>query len=374
MKRKHLSLLTALLLCLSLLAGCGSGSKSLYVTDVASAEASAAPQTANMATGGFDMRQTADYDMVEYEEEMGLMVEEPAEEPAPIEPELPADDSGGEVAYTPETQRKIVTTYYMTLETTEYDSAVAHLTGVAEGYGGYIEHSSVGGRSVHNENAARYASFVLRIPTEKMREFLDGLDERYNVINSEESSSDITNSYYDSTARLKSLEEQRDRLVKLREENSEGADLEYLLQIEQEISEVNYKIESLYSQIQRMDNSVNLSTVHIQLNEVMTYQPVETMPQSFGERLGKALSNAWRNFVTSAQDSIINIIWSAPYFIVNLFWFLIFVAILLLIVRFVRRRLKRIRAKRAEQGSPDNISPEDNATELPDKTEDSSEK
>ena len=237
--------------------------------------------------------------------------------------------------------RKIVSTYYMVLETTDYDEAVKQLSGAAQTHGGYMEQSSVGGRSINDENAARYASFTLRIPAEKASEFLSGLDDLYNVINSRESSEDITDSYYDSTARMTSLEEQRDRLIRLREENTENADLQYLLQIEQEISNVNYQIESLFSHIQRMDKSVSMTTINIELREVVTYQRLETAQQSFGERMGIAVSNSWNNFIRAAQDSLIRVVVNAPYFIVNLFWFAVIIVVILFIVSFVRRRIKR---------------------------------
>jgi hypothetical protein len=267
-------------------------------------------------------------------------------------PELPAEavnaPTGGEggilpdtVARPEETQRKIITTYDLTVETTQFDASVDFVNSIVEEFGGYIENSSVQGRSIqYEDNSLRMAHFTLRIPTGSVGQFVALVGERYNVIHTQESARDITDSYYDVQARLRSLEDQEKQLNGLLEQ---GGDLQYILEVHRELANVRYQIEDFYSSLQRMDQSVNFSTANITLQEVISYQPVNAEPPGFGERVGQAAARSWVNFTRSAQNSFVGFVYALPFLLGNLLVIAVLAVIVLVARRIIRKRrgLKR---------------------------------
>jgi len=232
--------------------------------------------------------------------------------------------------------RKIITTYHLSAETKHFDAGVEHIRGVVDFLGGYIESSSVQGRSLHQwDSSARWAHFTVRIPANNINRFVALVGENYNVTSLSQNASDITDAYFDSEARLTALQAQERRLQALLER--EG-DLQYLLEVEREIANVRWQIESVSSSLQRMDSAVNFSTANISLQEVMEYNIIDPLPMSFGERLNQAWSGGWERFARNTQTSVTSFVWNLPYHIQNFLWFLFWVAVFLIVRRIVRKR------------------------------------
>lgn len=261
-------------------------------------------------------------------------------------------------------QRKIITTFDLSLETTEFEDATARLDALNEEYGGYYESSSVYGRSINAGGSTRSASYTVRIPTEKAKDFIAALGETFNITYQSESAQDITDQYYDLDAMLKAQEERLERLEKMLESADE---LEYMLQLEQEIASVRYEINSIYSRLQGMDKSVALTTIHLNLSEVYEYQEPATVAVTFTQKMGSAFSDAISGFVRFLQGAVI--------FLIRFFPFLIIAAVLLFVIirynRKKKRAAKEALSKRQEapgQAIP-NLEPpvqpaqEENATE-----------
>ncbi len=240
--------------------------------------------------------------------------------------------------------RKIIRTENISLETKNFDETVSGITESAEKLGGYIENSYISGQSMNSYAVARSASFTLRIPSSALDEYVDYVSETYYVTSRTTNASDITDRYYDAEARLNSLLTQEERLLAM----LEGAnDLEYMLKLEDKLSEVRYQIESYYSTLSRLDKQVALSTVCITLQEVIEYQPVSPLPQTFGERFANAVRNSWKDFGHGLQDFAIDFMYSLP----GLLLFLLIVAIVILIIRAIVRHTRKKRQLKAEKAA-----------------------
>jgi len=233
--------------------------------------------------------------------------------------------------------RMIATTFSIDAETMDFENSENFIISAVHEVGGYIENRSVRGRSIrdfaHNE---RFASFTVRIPSGVIHEFVAVVGENTNIVSTSEHSEDITDMYFDSQARLASLINQESLLNALLE--NEGADLQYILEVHRELASVRHQIESLYSNIQRMEQRVNFSTAHINLHEVMQYTPVEELPTTFGQRMSQATSNSWNNFVRQTQNAVINMIGQLPFFIANLLWIALLVVVFLIVRRVIRKK------------------------------------
>ncbi|NLZ37944.1 MAG: DUF4349 domain-containing protein [Clostridiales bacterium] len=236
--------------------------------------------------------------------------------------------------------RKIIYSVNMTLETRDFDSGIKIIEQLCKDQNGYIEGSTVSGQPLDYAETFSYrtAYYTLRIPVKSLDSSVDSLEKTFNVKKIERSSQDITDSYYDADARLKSLKQQETRL----EEMLSGAeDLEYMIQIEDKLSEVRYQIESYYSMLQRYDGYVEYATLDIKLEEVVNYSEIKT-PISFGERIRTAFVDSWKGFVVGLQNFAVGLVFAIPTLLVLAFIVVIIVIIIKTIIKSNnKRRLKK---------------------------------
>jgi len=261
------------------------------------------------------------------------------------EPAAPQDD--GDYSYYSYTSdnpsavddtRKIIKTVSLSLETKEFDKAVSEIISITTAAGGYVEASYVTGKSYNDYgNISRSASFTLRVPAAGLDAYVSQLSNTFNVLSRQESSADITDAYFDSKARLNSLLLQEERLLAMLEEADE---LEYMLKLEDKLSEVRYQIENYNSTLQRYDKSVSMATISVSLQEVVEYQKITEPPKSFGERLYNSFIESWTDFAEGVQDFAVDFVYALPTLIV--------LAIIIFVIVFVVLRLtKRQRRRKA---------------------------
>lgn len=227
---------------------------------------------------------------------------------------------------TNESARKIIYTASLELEATDFDAARTALMNAVDAQGGYLEHSSQNGSA---EDQNRSLSCTVRVPAEQYRAFLEAAAQAGSQRYISEDANDITAGYVDVEARLAALENQRDRLNALAEKAETTADL---LEIESQLSDVQYEIESYTRQLRAMDDQVSYSTVNINLYEVAALTPVT--PVTFGEKVGRAFGDGWEVFVDFIQGTILAVVY---------LWPLVVLAAVVVIVLLVTRPARRAR-------------------------------
>ena len=191
--------------------------------------------------------------------------------------------TGGQSAVAGE---KIIYTADIALETKDYDAARAALEQALADAGGWMESS--------NESSydnARSLSMTLRVPAENYDSFLAAAGQTASLVRRSEHADDVTAQYTDTAGRIANLEGQRDRL---RELQAGAETLSDLLDIEAQLSEVQYQLESWQGQLDWYDDQIASCTVTVRLQEVETYTPTG---ETFLERLGAAFAEGWQNFV-----------------------------------------------------------------------------
>lgn len=301
MKKTHVNISVALLaltlLITSVLAGCSS-KKADYAMDAR-----------NYAT----------------EESMDIMQ---VEEEAPAADMASVEVGGGGETLPAATTRKLITNYSVTLETKDFEKAITTVETITNNAGGYIESSYQEGRSIASDYSPKYAHFTLRIPSKDSKSVMDLFAEEFNVVATSQDVTDITDSYYDVKARLDSLVKQKERLEELLDG---GGDLEYLLQVEREIANVEYQIQSVYSQLQNMDSSVEYSTIQVSLQEVLDYGEAKTLDESFGTRLKRQVSSIWAATLRGLQSLVIIIVALLP--------LLIIIGLIVGVIIFISRKI-----------------------------------
>ena len=360
MKKKTFLVATAVLMILTLVACAGAPVATVPAPAPAAAPATPAAPAGGMVAFGFggESREVEwamdDVDMSTYvaqadnfDFERRAQAMEPT---APGSASARAEEERGATQVSFPAGRMMVTTFHIHAETMEFDQSMEFLVDATRQLGGFTEHSSVGGRSIHHsEYAARFASFTLRIPAGRVHEFVDLVRGEVNVTSLSESAQDITDSFFDNQARMESLVNHERLLVGLLDRPD--ADLEHIFEVHRELASVRHQIELLNSAIQRQGTAVSLATVHISIDEVTHLRPETVLPTTFNQRVNNAASGSWNNFVRSTQNSFVNFLWELPFLITNLFWIVVVVGVVLIVLKR-RGVIRRIIPRRKGQPQP----------------------
>ena len=155
----------------------------------------------------------------------------------------------------PQDGRKIILNATLSIEALDFNATCTALARAAQSCGGYVSSTSIDTPAY--EGAYRTAYYQFRIPAEQYSVFLDGAGSAGNLVSKQESTQDVTSAYVDVEARLKSLKLQEERLYAMMEQ---AGDLETLLAIQNQLTEVQYQIESYTAQQRTYDDLISYST------------------------------------------------------------------------------------------------------------------
>ena len=302
MKRRW-NWLMASVLAVSLLAGCG-------------------------AAGGMKAESSASMDLAKPEMSMPM-------EPTVAEEAFDSGTGAVGVQRQQDTGDTLIYTADLQMETTEFDRATEAIQALTAECGGYFESSSVSswGRGY------RDASYTVRVPAERYRDFLDRAGELCHVLNRQEYTDNVTEAYYDVDGRLKT---QQTKLERLQELLARAESMEDIITIESAISDTEAQIESLSGQLRHYDALVDYSTVNIYLSEVYKLSNVEEPATTFVSRLGAAFSGGWQNFVDGMEDLAVGLAYSWM-------WLVLLAVIAVAAAALVRKRMRKKRAIQAKK-------------------------
>ena len=238
--------------------------------------------------------------------------------------ETPAEVYGVEDAAA--TEQKIIRTVSLTLGTQAYEQSLESLRSQCESLGGWVSYSSESAMS----SGLRRAYLTLRIPAEQLDEYLSGTTGLGRVISREESATDVTESYYDTQARL---ETQQALMARLQALVTDAADLSDLLTLESQIAETQYQIDRLQSSLNSTDRQVSYATVDVTLREETASSDITDGEKSLGQRILSALETGLEAFLDFLSDMAVFLAAALP--------FILLVAVVWIAVKLIRRAIKR---------------------------------
>jgi len=237
------------------------------------------------------------------------------------------------------TNRKLIKTIDLTVETEDYDNLLTLLQQKAEALGGYAESFSTSGSEGY-----RYGNMTLRIPSDQLDTFLETVEGESNITYRYETVEDVTLDYVDVESRKKMLETEEERLLELLEQ---ATTVEDIITIEERLTEVQYQLESSESQLRTYDNQIDYSTVYLGIEEVETYTP--PAEESAWSRISRGFTENLVGVGEGIRDFVIEFIIHIP----NIVVFLVVVGILALVIRFCirlkRKHAEKKQAKKNEQ-------------------------
>ena len=329
MKAKRFSaLLLALVMCLSLCA-CGKSSSPQYKGESAQYMRS---DSGAYAAPAMAMEAVYDYDMAEAEAAGFGVMNSTATAAKKGQGDTPEEN--------PE---KIIYSGDATVETTEFEDTIAALEAMIEREGGFIESSSVNGSNYYDSSrgytSRRSASYTLRIPSEKFAALMGSLSDLGNVPYTHTYTENVTAQYYDVQARLKALQAQETRLVEML---TIAETVEDIITIEDKLSDVRYRIDSLQSSLNNWDRRVAYSTLNVTVKEVQVYTPEAVTRMTYGQELARAFTDALKNAGQFFKDLLVWLVSAIPT--------LVILAALVFACRpLLRKLLARLKARRARR-------------------------
>jgi len=234
-----------------------------------------------------------------------------------------ADASGSTAA----DNQKIITTGSMSLETKDLDTAVSGLQTLITQYQGSIQSSSTNGDGYTQDSGsyARSAMYQVRVPAESFQQFTDACKQLGNVVSTSTSTQDVTDDYTDNDAHLESLQAEQ---TKLQELLGEATNVSDVLAIQQQLSDVEYQIQSYTSIKKNYDSQIAQSALSISISEVQSY--TSTHPD-FWKTFAESFGSSFHGFISFLQNVLIFLVYLIPYALI--------LAAVILIVRW-RRRVK----------------------------------
>ncbi len=252
-------------------------------------------------------------------------MEVPAPEPAYNSEAKPANSADGK-------QAGLILTFSadVDIETLDFEQSMQAIRSAIEACGGYIssQRQNGGYTNYGGYYVTQSVDMQIKVPADRFQEFLNGTAQFGNVTSVNSWQEDITGAYMDTKARLESLESQRQRLMAMMDQAETVSDL---IQIEAQLSETIYQIESYTSQMKIYQGLADYSTIDISLREVSV---VTSNPQTFGERIIETFKRTGRNFVDTCEDLVLTLIELLPGLI-------ILAVIVLVIVKVVKARKAR---------------------------------
>ncbi len=323
--------LTGLLLAAAMFSGCGSSGGSAYYEEAYDAGGSATDSAA--AQEGVMLYNSAgESGYYEESEEIAEEKNAAAVETAPQEmPEAPQEEK-------PSDGRKLIKTVDLYAETENYDALLVSLESQIAELGGYVEYQyQYNGSNYSNYDEMRNAHLSVRIPANRLDEFVRKVGEQSNITNKEERVEDVTLQYVDLESRKKALVIEQDRLLELLEK---AETVEDIITIEQRLSEVRYELENMESQLRTLNNRIDYSTIHINIEEVKRLTPTEE--RSAWDRM----KNGFVKSIYRIGDGIRNgFIW----FVIHIPYLIVWLGVIAVVLAAVRVILKRKARKKAAQ-------------------------
>ncbi len=314
MKKSRILVFTIILVLIgTLLLSCSSGSKedSLHRGDEVSSLYPSADDKYDYGYGN-------DYEKVE--EETGKPIEEPSKD----------IDSAGQAD-------KIIKTVNIDAETKDFDSALKGLEDSVSSLGGYIETSNVSGKSYNyrGDRYSRIASYTIRIPAEKLDTFTGEVGTLFNITSSYGNVNNVSAEYYDIVSRLETLEAEKAALTDMYKKSDT---IDYMLKVQERLYNVIEEIESHTARLKYLDGKVSYSTVTINITEVIEYTEPPVEPITWGERLGTAFVESWKEFADNFKSFSVGFVYAIPTLIILALFAGLAAVLVLLIVRKSKKK------------------------------------
>ncbi|MDR0273128.1 MAG: DUF4349 domain-containing protein [Clostridiales bacterium] len=192
-----------------------------------------------------------------------------------------------------QTQRQIIQTATIEMETEEFEEVVAGLRALTN-EDGYIESEML---TTHRR---KIFTIVMRVPAESFDEVRAQAEALATVRNTSQRAQDVSDQFHDLASNLETRRIEEERILALIDE---ARNVQDLLALETRLSNTRLSIETYLAQLNNMAGQIAFSTITVTLYDI-SETPVAAAP-GFGERIGGAFGDSWNGTVKFVQNIII---------------------------------------------------------------------
>lgn len=248
---------------------------------------------------------------------------------------------GDSLARNAQSELKIIKTGNLDITVKNYDESVEHIKNEIETRGGYVESFSsyvYSNRWVNGEQISlREGNLTLKVPSDQYEETFETLKTYGEVVNENESSKDVTESYVDTESRMLVKKTEEERLVELL---AKAENVEDIISIEGRLSEVRGEIESYEARLKDWDRNVSYSIISLFITENPD-EAVEPVSPDLGTRIKKSFVRGINSFIWTIEDLIVT-------FAGNVFAIAVVAVVVVIVVAVVKKTAKK-RTKKDEE-------------------------
>ena len=234
--------------------------------------------------------------------------------------------------------RKLIRTITIEAETKDLDGLLTDIDSQLAALGGYVQSKQVRGSAT--SGSRRYASMTLRIPAEKLDQFVNHVSGATNVLSNSETTEDVTLKFIATESRIAALEAEEARVMEL---IGKAESLNELLTLESKLSNIRQELEEVKSQLKLYENLIDYGTVYLSVSEEKEYTVVEE-ERTVWERISTGFVTSLKALGTIITELFVFFVVASP--------FLVIPAAVVAIIR-VRLHIRKKKAKQQEQQNPE---------------------
>lgn len=231
-------------------------------------------------------------------------------------------------------------TYY--ISTKNFDDDLADIISSTAKYNGYIaSEESSGTRAEQYGDSGRYSDITIKIPIDSYAAFTSELSGIGTITNKHQSVDNITEQYIDIEGRISLLET---RYKKLEEHLNSASQMQDIIDLEKEMSEILYELEALQGEKRGYDNLISYSTINIILTEVISSSDITISNENFFDKASEGFMNTLYGIGSFFEGLGVFLISAFP---VLLILALAGTAVILIIKLIKKQRIKRVSLKKS---------------------------
>lgn len=248
--------------------------------------------------------------------------------PREIAADLAVQEQGADTA-----DRLVIKNASLEIVVDDPEESMDSIARLAERMGGYVVSANLYQNVLSNGLEVPRASITIRVPAEKLNDALASIEAESDrePLNKNIQSQDITSDYTDLQSRLRNLEAAEEQLVEIMNKATRTEDV---LNVFNQLTQIREQIEVIKGQIKYYDQSVQLSSISVELIANEAVQPISV---GGWEPVG-VVKDAIEALIRGLQVIVNAVIW------LGLFVIPILVVLLLpvfLILRLVIRRRQK---------------------------------
>lgn len=202
-------------------------------------------------------------------------------------------------------QQKIIYRATLVLDVQDFSATEKQVAAALQKYGGYVAEF----REDRQSGQQRGGRWLVRVPTEQFRPFLDAAASWGVAQRREVQAEDVGEEFVDLTARLKNKQQLESRLLELVAERTDA--VKDVIAMEAELSRVREEIERIQGRLRYLSDRIALTTIDITAYERREYQPPQA--PTFPQRVAGTFFQSIEMLQNFGEMCVISLVAMAPW-------------------------------------------------------------